>query len=204
MDLIYKSIQQAISAMSFWEILAVALALLYLLLAMKENIWCWVAGFCSTLIYLFLFYQHQLFSETLLQIFYLAISIYGWWQWRKIDGINDEKIVTTLSWQHHFSIMAGGAILTYILGTFTFTYLNAALPFVDATTTVFAVITTYLVTQKKLENWLYWIVIDSISIYMYWYKALYLTALLFVLYVVLSVLGYQAWKKHVTIHRVKA
>jgi len=197
MESFFNGVQSAFSALSYWELSAVILALLYLLLAMKENIWCWLAGFSSTLIYLFLFYQHQLFSETFLQIFYLAISIYGWLQWKKMDSEKGDKNVTTYSLKTHIYILGGGTFCTYLLGSFTRHYLNASLPFVDATTTVFAVITTYLVTQKKLENWLYWIVIDSISIYMYWYKGLYLTVLLFMIYVMLSFSGYFSWKKHV-------
>ncbi len=186
----------AIQTMTLLEGLAVILAVLYIILAIKENIWCWVAGFFSTLIYMGLFFQSQLYSETLLQVFYLIVSVYGWWNWKHMAVNLKRKAVSKISLKSHVLIISFGGVTAVILGYFSQRYLTASLPYVDATTTVFAIITTYMVTQKIIDNWLYWIVIDALSIYMYINKDFYLTVLLFSLYIILSITGYYSWKKH--------
>ncbi len=204
MEHFFQLILQATKAMTTLEAFAVLLAIVYIVLAVKENIWCWVAGFCSSLIYLYLFINSKLYSESLLQIFYLAMSVYGWISWQQIDGSSIKKsnqniatkIVQKLPASMHIKIISGGSLLVLLLGSIMHHSFKAALAYVDATTTVFAIITTYLATQKVLENWWYWIGIDILSIYMYIIKGFYLTSLLFGLYIVLSITGYLAWKKH--------
>lgn len=204
MEHFFQLILEAIKAMSALEVMAVLLAIIYIMLAVKENIWCWVAGFFSTLIYLYLFFNSQLYSESMLQIFYLAMSVYGWVSWQRIDHANVQdgqqnqaiKIVRQLPLSMHIKIILIGTLSVLILGSLMQYFFQAALAYIDASTTVFAIITTYLATQKILENWLYWIAIDALSIYMYIVKGFYLTSLLFGLYIILSITGYYAWKKH--------
>ncbi len=204
MEHFFQLILMAIKAMTILEVLAVMLAIAYIVLAVKENIWCWVAGFCSTLIYLYLFFNSQLYSESLLQLFYLAMSVYGWVSWQRIDHSNFQhgkqnharKIVRQLPLSMHIKIILIGSLSALLLGSLMQHFFHAALAYIDAATTIFAIISTYLVTQKIIENWLYWIAIDALSIYMYIVKGFYLTSLLFGLYIVLSITGYYAWKKH--------
>ena len=189
-----SAIAASLDAMSRWEIAAVILALAYLLLAMKEKISCWYAAFASTAIYLFLFWDVSLLMESALQVFYLLVAIYGWWQWRhQRDGQQDLKIHR---WplRTHLLVLGAVSALTLVFGYVLQTTTEAALPYLDSFTTWGAVITTYMVTRKVLENWLYWIVVDGVSIYLYLDRGLYLTALLFVLYVVLVIIGFFQWR----------
>ncbi|WP_066966531.1 nicotinamide riboside transporter PnuC [Microbulbifer sp. Q7] len=190
---IHEAIASAYAAMTLWEVAAVLLALAYLLLAMRENILCWYAAFASTAIYLFLFWDVSLLMESALQIFYLLMAIYGWWQWRhrKSDG----KTLHIHRWSAtmHLSAFAAIGVLTLVFGYLLDQYTSAVLPYLDSFTTWGAVVTTYMVTRKVLENWLYWIVIDGAAIYLYIDRELYLTALLFVLYVVLVIIGFIQW-----------
>ncbi|MFK8047682.1 MAG: nicotinamide riboside transporter PnuC [Halioglobus sp.] len=190
------TIAQAFQAMSIWELTAVALGIAYLLLAMQESRWCWYAAFASTAIFLFVFWDVSLFMESALQVYYLAMAIYGWLQWQPADA--DKKVLRITRWsvkQHCYAI---GAIvlLSLISGTLLDQYSSAKLPFLDSFTTWGSILTTWMVTRKILENWLYWIVIDGVSIFLYLDRGLYLTALLFMVYLVIVVFGYRKWLQH--------
>lgn len=187
------AIAAAFAAMSLWELAAVVLALAYLLLAMREKISCWYAAFASTAIYLFLFWDVSLLMESALQIFYLLIAVYGWWQWKNRSGNRRELHIHRWSTGTHLTAVSIVALLTLVFGYVLQQYTNAALPYLDSFTTWGAVVTTYMVTRKVLENWLYWIVIDGAAIYLYVDRGLYLTAVLFVLYVILVIIGFFQW-----------
>ena len=185
----------ALLAMSFWEALAVVLGVAYLLLAMRESLWCWYAGFVSTAIFLVLFWEVSLLMESALQLYYLAMSVYGWWHWRK--GLTGEPLpISRWSGTGHALAISAVAIATLASGALLSRYSHAALPYLDSFTTWGSILTTWMVARKLLENWLYWLVIDSASIYLYLDRGLYLTALLFALYLVIAVFGYIQWLRH--------
>ncbi|WP_226702195.1 nicotinamide riboside transporter PnuC [Microbulbifer elongatus] len=190
---IREAIATAYAAMTLWEVAAVVLALTYLLLAMRENILCWYAAFASTAIYLFLFWDVSLLMESALQIFYLVIAVYGWWQWRHRNQDGETLHIHRWPAAMHIFAITGVGVLTLVFGYMLNNYTSAALPYLDSFTTWGAVVTTYMVTRKVLENWLYWIVIDGAAIYLYIDRGMYLTALLFVLYVILVIIGFFQW-----------
>ena len=183
--------------MTSWEMIAVFLSVTYLLLAIKQNLWCWVAAFISTLIYTILFFDALLLMDSTLNIFYLVMAIYGWYSWKYGNGINknEELEITTYGLAKNLKIIGILIIVSLILGYIMANYTRADFAYLDTFTTVFAVFTTYTLTKKVLENWLYWIVIDSVSIYIYINKGFYLTAVLFAFYTVLAFIAYNNWKK---------
>lgn len=191
---IWDGLKDYLVSMSGWEVAAVLLALLYLVLAVRQIIWCWLAAFASTSIYLFLFYSVQLPSESLLQLFYMAMAVYGWWQWSRGGADHSPLQVSTWSWRRHSVALVGIGCGTAFLAWFFITYTQPALPYEDAFTTSGAIVATYMTTKKILENWYYWFVIDSISIHLYFNRGLYLTAALFVLYLVIIVFGFLRWR----------
>lgn len=188
-----NAIASAAAAMSLWEVAAVILALAYLVLAMQEKISCWYAAFASTLIYTFLFWDVSLLMESALQVFYLVMAVYGWWQWQRRDENGETLEINVWPVKTHLLVLAGVGVLTLGFGYLLQNTTDAALPYLDSFTTWGAVVTTYMVTRKVLENWIYWLVIDAVSIYLYLDRELYLTALLFVFYVVLVVFGFFRW-----------
>ena len=196
MNFTFEKFLDQLIATSGWEWLAVILAVCYLGLAIKENSLCWPAAFFSTAIYSFLFFDVNLYMESLLNIYYLAMAVYGWYQWRGAKQSLAEKKITSWSKKTHVTVIAISIILVIIVGNVLIKYTDQDFAFLDSFTTLFAIITTYMVTQKILENWIYWIVIDSVSIYIYLSKGLALTAVLFLLYVILAFVGWKAWKKH--------
>ena len=183
--------------MTSWEMVAVFLSVTYLLLAIKQNLWCWVAAFISTLIYTILFFDASLLMDSALNVFYLVMAIYGWYSWKYGNGINknEELEITTYGLNKNLKIIGALIIVSLILGYIMANYTSADFAYLDTFTTVFAVFTTYTLTKKVLENWLYWIVIDSVSIYIYINKGFYLTAILFAFYTVLAFIAYNNWKK---------
>jgi nicotinamide mononucleotide transporter len=177
------------------EIGAVVLALAYVVLAIRENRWCWVAAFVSAVLYVWIFWQVQLLMESLLQIFYAAMAVYGWVLWRDRQTGQPQSI-QTLRWQTHVTIVVSVIGVSAVLGWFLNSATGAAYPYIDSFTTIAALATTMLVAHKVLENWLYWIVIDVISAGLYINRGLDLTAALFMGYVVLALAGYWEWRKH--------
>jgi nicotinamide mononucleotide transporter len=187
---------QAAGAMSAWEAAAVALGIAYLLLAMRESLWCWYAAFVSTCIFLVLFWRVGLLMESALQVYYLVMAVYGWWQWQ--HGSDGEAQLAISRWgtRQHLLALAAVALLSVASGGLLHRYTGAALPYLDSFTTWGSILTTWMVARKILENWLYWLVIDSVSIYLYLDRELYLTALLFALYLVIVLFGYRKWLLH--------
>ncbi|MBQ0719241.1 MAG: nicotinamide mononucleotide transporter [Gammaproteobacteria bacterium] len=191
-------------ATSFWELLAVLLAIAYLLLALRENSLCWYCAFVSTAIFTALFWDVSLLMESALNVYYMAMAVYGWWQWRGAAGAdtNSAKSAIEISaWPLRNHLLAWGGIgaLTLVSGSLLANNTTAALPYLDSFTTWGSVLTTWMVTRKILENWLYWIVIDAISIFLYLDRGLHLTSLLFVAYVIIVVFGFFAWRKRMVV-----
>ncbi|TQV85570.1 nicotinamide riboside transporter PnuC [Aliikangiella coralliicola] len=187
---------EQIIATSIWEWCAVILAIAYILLAVKESLWCWPAAFVSTAIYAILFFDVNLYMESLLNLYYLVMAIYGWYMWRFKTQGESVKPVVKWSLKVHLLLIAGISLLVFVSGFFLSEYTNQDFAYLDSFTTWFAVVTTYMVAQKVLENWLYWIVIDSISIYLYVQKGFALTAVLFFGYLVIAIFGWLKWKQH--------
>lgn len=177
-----------------WEVLAVVLAIAYLVLAIRQNIWCWAAAAVSTLLYLWIMYASRLYMESALQIFYLAMAVYGWRQWRHGGADGGELPVTTWPLRHHLVAVASVLLLVWISGDLLARYSDAALPHLDSFTTWGAIVATFMVARKILENWLYWFVIDAVSIGLYLSRDLYFTAGLFTAYLVMIVIGYRSWR----------
>jgi nicotinamide mononucleotide transporter len=182
------------------ELIAVVASLLYVVLAAKGSIWCWPAAILSTVLYTVIFYDVYLWMDSALQLYYLLMAVYGWFCWHKNIPSNTQTYSNRLlysQWtlQRHSSIIVLLTLVSLILGWIMATYTPAHFPYLDSATTVFAVFATYLITQKVLENWLYFIVIDLVSIYLYVEKDLIPTAALFGSFVILAAYGYWQWRK---------
>jgi nicotinamide mononucleotide transporter len=174
------------------ESVAVFFSILYVILAAKENIWCWGAGVISVSLYIYICFFSQLYPETGLQVFYLFMAFYGFYHWNKKE---QSLQISEWSISKHLFILIVGAVLTFLMGFYFATYTNAKMPIVDSFTTVFSLFATYMVVKKILGNWLYWIVIDTVSVYLYFSRDLHLTSLLFMAYTIIAIFGYFNWLK---------
>lgn len=208
MGTILKSLLDTVLSMSPWEVAAVVFAIAYLLLAVRENILCWLFAFISTAIYTVLFWDVSLLMESALNVYYMAMAVYGYQQWTRGGGNGGQGqalAIRSMNFSQHAIVIALIVVLTLVSGYLLGEHSSAAWPFVDSFTTWASVITTYLVARKYLENWLYWLVIDSVSVPLYIDRGLHLTALLFVAYIIIAVFGYISWRRHFLVenHRVE-
>jgi len=176
------------------EIIAAALAVAYLLLAIRQRIECWAAAFVSSCLYVWVLFTARLYMESLLNAFYAAMAVYGFWQWRR----GSEGTALAVSrWPllrqaaGAWGVLALSVLSWYFLRRFT----PAAWPFVDSMVTWSSVFATFLVARKVYENWHWWLVIDSVSLCLYFTRHLYLTTLLFALYLMLIVIGMRQWRR---------
>lgn len=181
--------------MGWLEGLGVFFGILYIYFAAKEMIWCWYASLVSVSIYLVICYQVQLYAEMGLNFYYLGTTIYGWWHWKHPKKNQKELPISKMKLKEHGLFIITGILFTFGLGYFLIENTDAQLPYLDSFTTVFSVLTTLLVTRKVLENWLYWIVIDAVAVYIYFQRELFLTSLLMAAYVIIAAVGYFNWRR---------
>jgi len=177
------------------ELVAVFTAVTYLILAAKEDVRCWYAALISSLLYIYIMFQAGLVMESILQIFYVLMAIYGYLQWNNMISVDSDLSIKSWNKINHLYSIGLVILLSIFSGILLERYTQAVLPFLDAFTTFGAIITTYMVAKKIIENWIYWFVIDSISIYLFISRELYLTALLFFVYLIIIIFGYISWKK---------
>jgi len=178
---------------SILELIAVVLAIAYLLLAVRQHIACWYAAFISTAIFLYVFWQVNLYMESGLQVYYLGMAVYGWWAWQR--GRSEGKpglTISTWSLRQHLIVIGIVVVATFVSGTLL-SGTEQRLGYLDSFTTWGAVVATFMVTRKILENWLYWVVIDSASLYLYFDRELYFTMILFLVYLVIIFFGFRSW-----------
>lgn len=177
------------------ETVAVILSIAYLLFAMRENSLCWYCAFVSTGIYIWIFGDVSLYMESALNAYYMVMAVYGWYQWQR-GGISSQGIkLSTWGIKQHLAAIGLVLVLSAISGYLLSQNTDAHMPYIDSFTTWGSVVTTFMVARKVLENWLYWIVINSVSIFLYIDRDLYQTAGLFTLYIILSVIGFIVWRK---------
>ena len=177
------------------EGIGAALAVAYLLLALKQNKLCWFVWIASSILYLYVMYQAGLYMESLLQVFYLCMGFYGLSQWTKTINNNQNTYVDLWSIGNHIFAVSLVIVLSFLSGILLSNFSNAALPFIDAFTTWGAIVASYMVAKKILENWIYWFVIDFISVFIFASRGLYFTSALFVTYLVIIYFGYKSWSK---------
>ena len=181
-------------AFSMLEAIAVVLAVLYLLLAIKQNIWCWFCAGISTAIFVYLFFDVALYMEAALNVFYFGMAIYGWRTWSL--GTSGQALpVVVWPFRRHLlaiiMVLAASAASGFLLATRT----DAAFPYIDSLTSWAAIWATYLTAHKVLENWWYWLAIDVTMAYIFWVKELELTAVLYTLYLILIPIGLLSWSR---------
>lgn len=179
------------------EAASVLFSVMYLVLAIRESLWCWPAAFLSSVLTIAVLFGVRLYSEAVLNVYYAAMAVYGWYQWRYGGRRRGAPELPISVWplKTHALAIGGSVALAAAIGWLMSRHTQAAFPYLDAFVTVSSVVTTYMVTRKILENWLYWLVVDSLALYLYWQRELYLYVGLFALYLVLVVIGLIRWHR---------
>lgn len=196
-----EALARQLDSLSWLEALAVVLAIAYLVLAVRQNIWCWACAFVSTAIYIYLFHSVALLMESALNVFYLIMAVYGWYEWRYGGARHAGLPVTVWPLRRHLAAILVIVALVIASGYVLSRRTTAAFPYLDSLTTWSAVWATFLVARKVLENWFYWFLIDALSVWLYVSRGLPLTAMLFCVYLVLIPIGFFAWRRDYRSHR---
>ena len=159
--------------MNWIEIVGTIFGISCVWLTVRENIWSWPTGLVQVVLYIFVFYQAKLYSDFILQIVYVALQLYGWYNW-----LYGGKNKTPLK-------------VTYLMHRYT----DASVPYLDGFIAVMSLIAQWLLTKKKLESWLFWIAVDVMAVGVFWYKQLYFTSGLYTIFLFLAIFGLLEWKK---------
>ena len=162
-------------------------------LSTRENVWSWPTAIVNVSLYFLLFYRTGLYSDMGLQLVYLTLSIYGWYEWLYGGANRTELHVSRASPRLWLLSLAAGIAFWLLLSSITTRIQSAALPRLDAALTTISLVAQWMMTRKVAENWLLWILADLIYVPMFIYKGLCLTAGLYAIFLVLAVLGWVQW-----------
>lgn len=174
------------------EILATTCSLLYIILLIREKILCWAFGIAGSLLSIYLFIDGKLYSEAVLYSYYVGMGVWGWMRWHQLSADQHNPVVR-FKLPKHLLIVFFASTAAIAAGWFFATYTDAQRPYVDAFTTAFSFVATYMEVKKVLETWGYWIVLNAVSIWLYHDRSLDIYAGLTVVYTGLSVVGLVTW-----------
>lgn len=163
-------------------------------LAAKQSIWNWPVGIISVLAYVIVFYESKLFGDAGLQIYFLGTGIYGWYFWLRKKERQEKPVISLTPGQYIWVIIAT-LILSGLLGLFLHKFTSTNVPYIDGCCTAISFMAQLLMTRKVLQNWALWIFVDICYVPLYIYKSLYVTAILYVILLVLACLGYIDWRR---------
>lgn len=181
--------------MNGWlEYAAVAFGVIYVLLASRSNVWCWLAGIISSAVYIYINVTNQLYQDAILQTYYVVAGFYGWWLWSKKTSDAESVSIQSFSLKKNLQLIFFGVVLVPVFG-YVFSKLGNSLSYFDSAVTIFSFIATWMTARKILENWLYWIVIDVTAAVMYFIKHLEPTSMLYVFFATVAAYGFYEWRK---------
>jgi len=178
------------------EITGTLFSFIYLYLSVKQKIGLWVFGFLSAVVYTLVFFQTKFYAAMSLQLYYLVVSVYGWYSWKRNSETTGEELSVRSTRFKEWIILSGITVVIMLiyyallsLGT------DSPVPGADSFITAFSITATWMLARKQIEHWLIWIVVDSVAVIVYLKQGLYSTALLFVVYGVMAVVGWTQWRR---------
>ena len=182
---------------SIEEVFAVILGVIAVYLSTRQNVWTYPLGIISVFIYIEIFYEVKLYADMGLQVFFIILQVYGWYEW--LYGGEHKSVLHVSRTPFKTGIIlalfvfAGTAVLGYTLHRTT----DASLPYIDSFLAVLSMVAQWLLAKKYIENWNVWVAVNIGSIAMYGYKELYFTMVLYGVYLALAIIGYREWKKEI-------
>jgi nicotinamide mononucleotide transporter len=175
------------------EYIAAVLGIINIVLIVLRSIWNYPFGIVMVMLYGFVFLESRLYSDAVLQVFFFVVQLYGWWNWyfaRESGGMVRVELMTSLARLVWFGVLV---VATAAEGWYLATYTNDAAPWLDAATTALSVVAQYLLSIRKIENWVLWFVADVVQIGLYYWKGLYPTTGLYVVFLIISIVGLVQW-----------
>jgi len=181
------------------ELLGAILGLIYILLSIRQNKWCWPVGLLTSVLYIYVFLVTKFYADMVLQVYYVGASIFGWYNWTY--GATKGRKELPVRWvklHEWFWILLITLVLFVFMAFVLSHYTDSPIPYWDAFTTAGSFVATWMLAKKMIENWLFWIVVDAVSLGLYIYKGLYATVILFVVYTVLALVGFFQWRREIS------
>ncbi|HEX7585205.1 MAG TPA: nicotinamide riboside transporter PnuC [Prolixibacteraceae bacterium] len=182
---------------NYIELLGAILGIIYIFFSIRQSILTWPVGLLTSLLYVWVFLVSKLYADMGLQMYYVIISIYGWYEWLrgnqtdKSESLKVSRLTLKLG-----QILALVSLLIFLLIWFVLkNYTDSPVPVADALATSLSIVATWMLARKILEHWLVWIFVDAFSIGLFLYKNLLPTVILFAVYTVMAVVGFIEWKK---------
>ena len=177
------------------EIAAALLGVINVLLVVRRSVWNYPFGIAMVSLYFFVFRDAKLYSDALLQIFFLVIQLYGWWAWTRAEQVDHGVAVRWMSLRAQGGWLAGTAAAILLWGTGMARFTDAAAPMADATVAGLSVAAQILQSFRRVECWILWIAVDTVAIGLFAWRGLAVTAALYALFLLLAVLGFVEWRR---------
>lgn len=183
--------------LTHFEYFAAALGLANIVLLVRRSVWNYPFGIVMVSCYAWIFFGERLYSDALLQIFFLVVQIYGWWHWTRAAEITDDRLIPVqrLSKGSQIGLLSLIILLSIVWGTMMARFTNADFPYWDGTIAMASVVAQILLARRYVENWVLWIIVDILAVGLYWQKGLHPTAMLYVVFLVLAAVGLYQWYK---------
>ncbi len=182
-------------AVNYIEIIGSLLGIAYVLLANKQNIWCWPVGFVNVAMYIYIFLAAGLYGDSVLQFFYLVMSVYGWYQW-KFGGKGDQELkISRMGSKTGVALFVLAIISTLLFGFILENFTDSVIPYWDGLTTALGVLATWMTAKKILENWIVWVGTNLVCVGVYLYKELYPTTIFYFILMAIAAYAYFNWLK---------
>ncbi|TWU02876.1 nicotinamide riboside transporter PnuC [Stieleria varia] len=187
--------------MAWIELAATAFGFLCVVFTIARSVWCWPTGLVQVFLFIFVFYDAKLYSDLLLHVVYVFLQFYGWYYWTRPKANPESLIIQTLTLREFVSWCIIAGVGTIGLGWSMAQWTDASLPYPDAFTTVTSLVAQFLLARRQLQNWILWICVDIVAIWVYFTKELNATAMLYVAFLVLACIGLVVWNRRLSQQR---
>lgn len=176
------------------EVLGAILGMIYIFFSIRQNIFTWPTGLISSFLYVIVFFDAKLYADMGLQVYYVVISLYGWYFWLKGKKQDtEEQVPVRLTTQKLKYLLVAASVALYVLILFILkNFTDSDVPYMDSLTTALSIVATWMLAKKYIEHWLIWIFVDAVSAGLYVYKGLWATVILFSIYTFMAAYGYFA------------
>jgi nicotinamide mononucleotide transporter len=175
------------------EAAGAALGVAYVLLVIRQHRACWVAAFASTALYLVVFWDARLYMQAALQVYYLGVALYGWLAWRQGDA-GETLAVSRAPWRGQLVALVAVLVASFASASLLARETGSTQPLLDSLTTWGSVYATWLVARKRIDNWPWWLAVDSLIAVLCWRQQLFASMILYILYLGLVVVGWRSWQ----------
>ena len=180
---------------NYVELIGAVLGFVYIFLSIRQNVLTWPVGLLASALYVYVFLVAKFYADMLLQVYYVGVSIYGWYHWVKGNSGKDNGLKVSRMPRKFYLPLVGISVLLFLLFLFGLKYYtDSPVPFGDSLTTALSIVATWMLARKYLEHWLIWIFVDFFSAFLYGFKELWPTVILFLVYTVMAFVGYRSWK----------